>query len=90
MAFVGTRTQLSSDKAVALADVASQNIDLVEKDNSKVEEYLCSVLSTVQRLPPFEFRNDNGHCYLDVKTDQEIVYFSKRKMSIIPMMDPRV
>lgn len=90
MAFVGTRTQLSSDKAVALADVGSQNIDLVEKDNSKVEEYLCSVLSTVQRLPPFEFRNMNGHCYLDVKTDQEIVYFSKRKMSIIPMMDPRV
>ena len=41
------------------------NDELAEK--TKVEEYLCSVLSSVQRLPPFDYFPINGKSFVRLR-----------------------
>jgi len=63
----GVRAQLSNDRDTAFADIKSQEINLTDTYKNHVDEYLCSVLSTVHRLPPFDFLNINGYSYLRMK-----------------------
>ena len=90
LAFVGTRAQMSSDKEASYADVVSQKIPLAEQNEKDVSERVCSVLSSVQRLPPFDYKMINGYSFINIRSHQEIIYFAARKMAIIPMLDPRV
>ena len=55
-----------------------------------MSERVCSVLSSVQRLPPFDYKNVNGFSFLNIRSHQEIVFYDQRKMAIIPLLDPRV
>lgn len=81
---------MSNDKTTAYADIVSQNIQLAETSETEVNERVCSVLSSVQRLPPFDYKAINGFSYISIRSHQEIIYYSKRQMAIIPMLDPRV
>jgi hypothetical protein len=63
---------------------------MVDKFDSKVDQYITSVMFLVQRLPPFEFEKVNGFSYLNIKSENEIIYYSKRQMSIIPMLGERI
>jgi hypothetical protein len=83
------RSVLSSDATIAYADIKSQGITLNEVFEKKVDEYLTSVLSSVQRLPPFDLISHGGYCYLKIREHQGITYLSDKKISIIPLVDPR-
>jgi len=63
----GVRAQLSSDRDTAFSDIKTQELNLTDTYQKPVDEYLCSVLSTVHRLPPFDFCNINGYSYLRMK-----------------------
>ena len=41
------RATLSVDKQAAFTDIYTQNIDLEDTQKKKVDEYLCSVISSV-------------------------------------------
>ena len=52
----GVRATMSSDKQVVLKEAVDQNVDISDPSfTHKVDEYLCSVLSSVIRLPPFTY-----------------------------------
>ena len=57
---------------------------------SKVNQTLCSVLSSVQRLPPFDFTTHNGYNYLRIRTNNDISYIKDKNISIIPLNDQRI
>lgn len=43
----GVKTQLSDNRVTAFTDIVQQDITLIDGYKKKVDEYLCSVLSTV-------------------------------------------
>jgi hypothetical protein len=63
----GVRAQVSADKEQAFADAQSQGINITDPSNSAVSEYLCSVLSSVNRLPPFDYHVFDGHSFLRIR-----------------------
>ena len=60
----GVRAIMSDNVKVSYTDVISQNIDLQEKE---AEQYLTSVISSVYRLPPFDFTPVDGYSFLSVR-----------------------
>ena len=87
----GTRAQLSADQETAFADLKSQDIKLVESYTNKVDEYLCSALSVVHRLPPFSFCEINGYSYLRIKPPKSenlrVMFLPDTKISIVSLLD---
>jgi len=57
---------------------------------SKVNETLCSVLSSVLRLPPFDLTTHNGYNYLRIRTKNDITYIKDKNIAIIPLNDERI
>ena len=84
------RAALSTDVTAAYQDIKSQNIVLKETFENSVTEYLTSVLSSVQRLPPFDMVSHDGFSYLKIREKEGITYLSDKKISIIPLIDPRI
>jgi hypothetical protein len=68
----GVKAVLSDSASEAYADVKSQEIDLKE---GKADTYLASVLSTVYRLPPFDFKPIDGFSFLNIRNSQKIMYY---------------
>lgn len=66
----------------------------VPEDFTSSSEYVCSVLSTVLRLHPFDFLPSvNNYEYLRLKVDmnepQNIMFFRDKNITIIPLIDTR-
>lgn len=79
----GVRATMSGNPIEAMKDVKDQNIVLWVKDPA--EQYLTSTLSSVYRLPPFDFSPIDGYCFLNIRNAQKIMYFAELKMYVISL-----
>lgn len=90
----GVRAKVANDKEQAFADAKSQNIDVDDPLKSNVSEYVCSVLSSVNRLPPFDFHVFNGYSFLRVRPqlaeEQTIMHSREKNIWFMPLQDPRI
>jgi len=91
----GIRANMSEDKEEALVDFKSQNVEISDsRFTHKVDEYLCSVLSSVIRLPPFSFVPQQGYSYLELRSDKKnedsIMHLSDKNIWIVPLEDKRI
>jgi hypothetical protein len=59
------RAKLTKDKEEAFSDIVSEGISM-EDNAKKVDEYLTSVISNIQRLPPFSYLKIDGYSYLRI------------------------
>jgi hypothetical protein len=60
----GVRAQMSEKASEAYADAKSQEIAIKE---GKADTYLVSVLSSVYRLPPFDYSPIDGYSFLNIR-----------------------
>jgi hypothetical protein len=44
----------------------------------------------VQRLPPFDLLSHEGYSYLRIREAEGITYLSDKRISIIPLVEPRI
>ena len=79
----GVRSILTGNPIDAMKDVKGQDIVLWVKDPA--EQYLTSVLSSVYRLPPFDFSTIDGYCYLNIRNAQKIEFFAELKMYVVSL-----
>ena len=79
----GVRASLTGNPIEAMKDIKSQDIVLWVKDPA--EQYLTSVLSSVYRLPPFDFQVIDGYCFLDIRNAQKVQFFPELKMYVISL-----
>lgn len=88
----GVRSIVAESKDEAMADCKSQDVSIV--DTSSAPEYVCSVMSSVLRLPPFSFIPCNNYSYLHIKSEIEshdaIMHLTDRNVWIVPLEDKRI
>ena len=88
----GVRSIVAENKDEAMADCKTQDVTL--NDTATAPEYVCSVLSSVLRLPPFSFIPCNNISYLHIKSEVEsddaIMHLTDRNVWIIPLEDKRI
>jgi len=88
-------TDLSSTKEEAFKHLKEQQISL-EEVPQKIEpsEYLCSALSSVQRIPAFEYVSYNNKALVKMaphKPDfDKIILDPSSGFLIIPLLDPKL
>lgn len=76
----GVRATLSDNVKEAYTDVKSQNIELQEK---AADHYLTGVLSSVYRLPPFDFTPLNGYSFLNVRYAGKIMFYPELGLYVV-------
>ena len=88
------RSKISKDKEEALADCISQKLDLKDDSKIKADEYACSIMSSVIRIPSFEFQKIDGFSYLQINTlgaeEDKILHLADKNIWIIPLEDKRI
>ena len=65
-----TRNVFAAKLDEATEFLTSQDLRVNLKDEAN--NYLSSVMSTVNRLPSFEYNEINGYCYLSIKSKEII------------------
>ena len=78
----GIRAVLSDNIKDAYVDVVSQNIVLQEK---AADHYLTSVLSSVYRLPPFDFTPVDGYSFLNVRHAGNVMFYPELGLYVISL-----
>jgi hypothetical protein len=89
----GVRAICSESKEEAMKDAVSQGVQL--DVSQECNQYLCSVLSSVTRIPPFTFVKKDGYSFLNIKSDansevDQIMHLKDRNIWIIPLEDKRI
>jgi hypothetical protein len=78
----GVRAVLSDNLKDAYADVKGQKIVLKEK---AAEQYLTSVVSSVYRLPPFDFTSVNGYSFLNVRNAGKVLFYPELNLYVVSL-----
>lgn len=92
----GVRTKTAATASEALTDAKNEGVEVnIPKDYSSATgaEFCASALSISFRIPPYEFTNINGYNYLRIRVKpteaQNIMFFRAKKVTIIPLVDPK-
>ena len=76
----GVRAVMSTEAKDAFVDVKGQNIELQQQ---AADHYLTSVLSTVYRLPPFDFETIDGYSFLNIRNTGKILHYPSLNMYVV-------
>jgi hypothetical protein len=78
----GVRAVFSDNLKDAYADVISQKIEL---QGSLADQYLSSVVSSVYRLPPFDFSPVDGYSFLNVRNAGKIMFYPELGLYVVSL-----